>query len=128
MAPKHSRKQMVFLLAVVVTLFSFQVPAISHAGQTNPVDRTVQHLLDYVARSELTFIRNSGKYTAKEASEHMQKKYKHFRDEIGTPEMFIELCATRSLLSGKPYLVINKQGEKARTSDWLTIELDNYRK
>ena len=49
------------------------------------------------------------------------------RDEIDTPEEFIELCATRSLLSGKPYQVINKHGETVDTSEWLTAELNEYR-
>ena len=49
----------------------------------------------------------------------MQKKYAHFRDKIKAPEDFIELCANRSLLSGKPYLVINEKGEKISVSEWL---------
>ena len=120
-------KQMVSILAVAVTVFLFLSPSSSIGGQTDPADKTVQHLLEYVARSDLTFIRNSGHYTAREASEHMEKKYEHFRDEIKSPEQFIELCATRSILSGKPYLVINKQGETTKTSEWLNAELNEYR-
>ena len=71
------------------------------------------------------FIRNDVRYSGKKASEHMQKKYAHFRDKIKAPEDFIELCASRSLLSGKPYLVINKKGEKI--SARLRTELVVYR-
>jgi hypothetical protein len=58
----------------------------------------------------------------------MQKKYAHFRDKIKAPEDFIdELCASRSLLSGKPYLVINEKGEKISVSKWLRTELVVHR-
>lgn len=48
-------------------------------------------------------------------------------DKIKAPEDFIELCASRSLLSGKPYLVINEKGEKISASEWLRTELVVYR-
>jgi hypothetical protein len=53
----------------------------------------------------------------------MKKKYRYFREDIATAEDFIELCATKSLLSGEPYLVIDRQGNESRTSDWLRAEL-----
>lgn len=127
MITRYFHKRMVAVLTAVVTVFFFLSTSAGNAAQTEPADETIQYLLDYVARSELTFIRNSGQHTAQEASEHMQKKYEHFRDEIKTPEEFIELCATRSLLSGKPYQVINKQGETVKTGDWLTIKLKEHR-
>jgi hypothetical protein len=127
MTTTYFHRQVVPILTFAVTVFFFLSPTSSIGGQTDPTDKTIQHLLEHVARSELTFIRNSGQYTGQEASEHMHKKYEHFSDEIGTPEQFIELCATRSLLSGKPYLVINKQGETIKTSEWLTAELEEYR-
>lgn len=127
MVSRYCHKQMVSILAALVTALFFLSPSVSDARQTEPADETIQYLLEYVARSELTFLRNSGRYTAQEASEHMQKKYEHFRAEIETPEEFIELCATRSLLSGKPYKVMDKHGETINTSEWLTTELKEYR-
>lgn len=127
MATTYFHKQLVSILTIAAAALFFLSPSSSAGGQTDPADKTIHHLLEYVARSDLTFIRNSGQYTAREASEHMQKKYEHFRKNIGTPEEFIALCATRSLLSGKPYLVISKQGEKLQTGEWLTAELKEYR-
>jgi len=127
MITKYFHKQTVSMLAIAVTVFFSLAPANSSGGEIDPPDTTVQHLLDYVARSNLVFIRNSDQYTAKEASEHMKSKYDHFRDKIKTPEEFIKLCATRSLLSGKPYLVISEHGETVRTSEWLSAELEAYR-
>ena len=127
MVSRYCHKQMVSILTALVTALFFLSPSFSDARQTEPADETIQYLLEYVARSDLTFLRNSGRYTAQEASEHMQKKFEHFRDEIETPEEFIELCATRSLLSGKPYQVMDKHGETINTSAWLTTELKEYR-
>jgi Family of unknown function (DUF5329) len=127
MTGRNFHQQVVVVLAIAAGLFFCMLTPVSNAKQTEPVEATIGHLLDYVNRSTLVFIRNSGEYTAQQASEHMQKKYEHFRDEIETPEQFIELCATRSLLSGKPYLVINKHGETLKTSEWLTAELNAYR-
>mgnify|MGYP001823414239 FL=1 len=127
MVTRYSPRQVVSILTALLTALFFLSPSFSDTGQTQPADETIQYLLEYVGRSDLTFLRNSGRYTAQEASEHMQKKFEHFRDEIDTPEEFIELCATRSLLSGKPYQVINKHGETVDTSEWLTAELNEYR-
>ena len=87
------------------------------------VEQTIRHLISYVSGADLVFVRNASEYTPTEAAGHMEKKYRHFRDDIETAEDFIELCATQSLLSGKPYLVIDREGRERRTSDWLRAEL-----
>jgi hypothetical protein len=111
-------------LALLLSLLLAAGPAAS--APTGQVDATIQHLIDHVAGSELTFVRNASEYTPGEAAAHMQKKYRHFRDDIESPEDFIELCATRSLMSGKPYLVIDRQGNTQGTGDWLRAELAAY--
>jgi len=107
------------LLAVFVLLAAG--PA---GGQpSGRVEQTIRHLIAYVSGSDLRFVRNATTYTPVEAAAHMEKKYRHFRDDIVTAEDFIELCATKSLLSGEPYLVVDSQGNESRTSDWLKAEL-----
>ncbi len=127
MVTKHFHKPIASIVIIALAGFFTLASANSYSGQTDSVDTTVQHLLDYVAASGLTFIRNSSEYTAREASGHMQKKYAHFKEKIKTPEDFIRLCATKSILSGKPYMVITRQGGVIRTSEWLTTELKRYR-
>jgi hypothetical protein len=87
------------------------------------VEQAIQHLIAYVSGSDLRFVRNASEHPPTEAAAHMEKKYRHFRDDIETADDFIELCATKSLLSGKPYLVIDRQGQERRSSDWLRAEL-----
>ena len=83
------------------------------------VDATIRYLIDRVAGSELTFVRNDTPYTPDRAAGHMEKKYRHFRDDIDSAEDFIELCASRSLMSGEPYRVIDRNGKQRLTADWL---------
>jgi hypothetical protein len=124
---EYLQTQIVTVVTIALAAFFLLLASHGYGGQLAHLDKTVQHLIAHVAQSGLTFIRNDVRYTGKEASEHMQKKYAHFRDKIKTPEDFIELCASRSLLSGKPYLVINEKGEIISTNEWLRTELGVYR-
>jgi len=57
----------------------------------------------------------------------MQKKYKHFKDKIKTPEDFIRLTATKSLMTGKLYYVKFKDGRKITSAAWLLQALEDFR-
>ena len=57
----------------------------------------------------------------------MQRKYAHFKDDIKTPEDFIRLTATKSLMTGKLYYVKLKNGEKITSEVWLLQALEDYR-
>ena len=120
-------RQIHFLTGMTLSMFLLLAPVPGRGEPTASIDRTIQHLMTYVAGSGLIFIRNGEQYNATEAAEHMDKKYQHFRSDIETPEDFIRLCATKSLLSGVPYLVIDAQGNELRTSTWLKTELASYR-
>ena len=87
----------------------------------------IDYLLEYVRTSEVVFIRNAKEHTSAEAAEHMQKKYDHFRKEIHTPEDFIRLTATQSLLSKKLYQVRLPDGVTLPAHEWLSTALLEYR-
>jgi uncharacterized protein YdcH (DUF465 family) len=86
-----------------------------------------QHLISAVENSGLTFIRNGNRATADKAAQHIRRKYEHFQDEITTPEEFIELTATRSLMTGKAYEVILSDGQRLPLKDWMLDILQQYR-
>jgi hypothetical protein len=123
---KPDSKHMAFVAGTALAVFLLLVSGPGRAGPTDEVDETIQYLIKSVSGSSLTFFRNGSSYTPSEAAEHMNRKYQHFREEIDTPEEFIELCATKSLLTGKPYLVVDGQGKERRTSDWLRAKLAAY--
>ena len=114
-------------LFTVLLLTSLAASGDGPGQQSENIESAIQFLLKHVADSGLTFIRNSDRHDAFDAAEHMNSKYEYFRDKIKTPEDFIERCASKSLLSGKLYLVVLENGEEVRTDDWLLRALTNYR-
>ena len=86
----------------------------------------IDHLLDFIAGSPCTFIRNGVAYEGAEAVGHIKDKYDYYRDDIHSAEDFIALAASKSALSGKPYLVkCDDTTEPA--ADWITRELSAFR-
>jgi hypothetical protein len=103
---------------------------VTFAGQTfatESLEQTVNYLIDHVAKSNATFIRNGASHTPAEAVAHIKAKYEHFKSEIKTPEDFIRLSASKSLLTGKPYLVRTPDGKEMRLDAWLSEALKQYR-
>ena len=116
-----------WLLLLTVVFLLLTAPASAAARQAEDLDTTIQHLITYVRESDVTFERNISRHDSVEAAAHIEKKYKYFRDEIDTPEQFIERCATASLVTGKQYLIIDSQGHEIPAGDWLNTELARYR-
>lgn len=92
------------------------------------VDETIRYLLDFVSKSDCTFIRNGVPHTGREAANHFRSKYEHFVSEIETPEDFIRMSATKSMITGKPYLVKTTDGTVIPCAEWLDKVLADYRK
>jgi len=110
-------------LLVVIASTAFVSPAKS----SESLDQTISYLLEYIASSNATFVRNGTSYTPAKAAEHIKAKYAHFKTEIKTPEDFIRLSASKSLLSGKPYLVRLPDGREMHLDAWLTDALKQHR-
>jgi len=87
----------------------------------------VEHLLEFVESTRCMFERNGKKHSGEEASKHIERKYKHYRDQIATTEEFIEYAATKSSMSGRYYLVYCETDAPVKSKDWLLEELSNYR-
>ncbi len=88
---------------------------------------TIEYLIDYVSQSDMIFVRNFSKHKPNSAAKHIRKKYDYFLDDISSPEEFIELCASKSLVTGSEYNVVDPVGNKIRSRDWLMGALKNYR-
>ncbi len=106
----------------------------SLAGQAKPPEDNTQYasqvvafLIVQVESSPFTFIRNGKAYGGGQAADHLRKKYAYFKSQIASPEDFIRLCASKSILSGKPYRVITPEGTILLES-WLRTVLADYSK
>ena len=99
------------------------------ASETEPLSKTVDYLIAQVEKADgVKFIRNGDEHTGKEAAEHMRRKYNHFKKEIKTPEDFVEKCAAKSELSGKPYAIKKSDGTTEKCQDWMKSMLEEHRK
>ncbi|NVK37716.1 MAG: DUF5329 domain-containing protein [Gammaproteobacteria bacterium] len=87
----------------------------------------IKHLMKFIAQSQCMYVRNGKKHTAKDALEHIKKKYEYYSDDIETTEDFIRLSASKSSMSGKPYTVECKGQATITSEEWLTKELIRMR-
>jgi hypothetical protein len=100
------------------------------AGKADPAtQREVGQLLDFVAQSNCQFNRNGSWYDAKKARVHLQEKYDYLdqRGKVPNAEAFIDLAASRSSMSGKPYQVRCGEAPAMSSATWLSTELKRLR-
>jgi Family of unknown function (DUF5329) len=110
-----------------LTALVFLAVSTGQNARAESLGDTINYLLDYVAKSDATFIRNGQAHTPQEAVNHIKAKYEHFKNQIKTPEDFIRLSASKSLLTGQPYLVRTRDGKEVSLSVWLTDALKAHR-
>jgi hypothetical protein len=116
----HTR---LFLLSIVLLFIN------SGAFSDVPPEQAeeVEHLINYLVDSDCRMVRNGKFHSSKNGAKHLQRKYKYFRDEISSPEEFIEYSATKSTMSGQFYEVLCADQEPELSRDWLLRELQAYR-
>lgn len=108
------------LSAILLTSLLAQAPA-----ALADTDEDVNYLLDLVADSGCTFIRNGERHEATDAADHLRMKYEQDRRHIDSAEQFIDRVASASALSGQPY-VVSCGGATQTSRDWLNEALVNY--
>jgi hypothetical protein len=72
---------------------------------------------------DANFIRNGSEYDCKVAAEFMRGKWRSHSEEIRSARDFINVAATKSTTTGKPYLIRSKDGKETPSGDFLTAEL-----
>ena len=88
--------------------------------------REVALLLEHVRASDCAFIRNGKKHTAADAADHLAQKYRRGRRYVTTTETFLDRLASKSSMSGKPYLVVCDTREEPAGA-WLHRVLKSMR-
>jgi hypothetical protein len=111
------------VLAATLT-FALSTGATAQPSASND---EIDHLLNYVAHSACTFVRNGTEYPADKARDHLAGKYQWAGSRVATAEDFIKYLATQSSMSGEPYHVRCGRTE-ALSATWLNEELARYRK
>jgi hypothetical protein len=89
-------------------------------------DKEVQYLLEFVANSGCTFVRNGSDHDPADAADHLRLKYSRGSRYVNSAEQFIDRLATASSWTGKPYTV-TCDGKTEPSGEWLHRALDDYR-
>jgi len=90
------------------------------------MEQEIDHLLHFIEESGCVFIRNSKEYNATEARDHIENKYEYIKWWVKKTEDFIKYAATKSSMTGKPYL-IRCDGRARASAEWLQEELNRIR-
>ena len=117
-------KAMILLVAALIA------GAAQAAEPSAMAKKEIQYLFSYLESSGCQFLRNGSWYSAKDASSHLQQKYKYLLNKgmISTAESFIEQGATNSSMSRKPYRVrCGSDGKIEASGPWFIAELAKYR-
>ena len=113
-------------LASLVTLVTI---ADVRAAQSATTQAEVDSILRTVADSGCEFQRNGSWYDAHKAEQHLRDKYDWLkaRNAVNSTEQFIERAATKSSLSGKPYMIRCSGSAAVASATWLRKQLDRLR-
>jgi hypothetical protein len=109
---------------VILLICLLPLPLVAGDGH---LQAEIDHLIQTIQSSNCAFIRNGATHSSAEAIEHILKKYEHFKDKIQTAEDFIEYCASKSLLSNKPYQIECPGQDSVQSRLWFLEELKRFR-
>lgn len=110
----------IILTIGILALFSTAATAMD-AAET----RKTEWLINRVAAlEEAVFIRNGDSHSPREAADHLRYKWEKAGSRVNTAEEFVEKVASRSYLSGRPYLIRFPDGRTEPTAEvfkrWLS--------
>lgn len=116
-------------IAVLGVLFALS-GVCAAANLSSTAQGEIAHLIAYLGKSGCQFNRNGSWYSAKEAVDHLHRKYRYLLEKslISSTEDFIDKAARESSMSGKPYLVKCDNGAAQESAAWFKRELAAFRK
>jgi hypothetical protein len=72
------------------------------------------------------FIRNGTEHDGKEAVAHLQMKFLKAGRMVQTADDFIRLCASKSIITGKPYMIRLSDGKAIKSEEYFREKLKEY--
>lgn len=113
------------LTGLAVAILSLSASAISDIDKAK-----IEFLISSIEKLDATFIRNNQEHTAKEAANHLRKKVKYVLSsslaENLTVESFIDQIASKSSLTGEPYLIHFSSGVVMEARVWFYQQLELF--
>ena len=106
---------------VILALFSGAVSA-----QDNTEKKKIEFLISSVENLKgAIFIRNGSEHNGKEAAEHLRMKLQN-AVVVQTADDFIRLCASKSMITGKPYMIRLSDGKTMKSEEYFREKLKEY--
>jgi hypothetical protein len=117
-----SMRQMIVTALILLTVASVTASAL---GDTE--GKRIEYLIASVENLKgAKFIRNGSEHDGKEAAAHLRMKRKNAASSVRTAEDFINKCASKSYLSGKPYLIVFSNGQTVPSEVFFRQKLREY--
>jgi hypothetical protein len=113
----------IFVTALVIlALISGAVSAqdISERNKIESLISSVENL------KKAKFIRNGSEYDGKEAAAHLRMKLQKAGGKVQTADDFIRLCASKSYISGKLYMIKSSDGKTVKSEEYFREKLKEY--
>jgi len=121
---EQSMKNIAVTAFVILTLFSGA--AIAQTQDTAEKKKIAMLISSIENLKGATFIRNGTEYDEKKAAEHLRLKLKNAGSRVQTADDFIRLCASKSSISGKPYMIRFSQGKTIKSEEYFRQKLKDY--
>jgi hypothetical protein len=99
-----------------VTFFASAQTTQSVMSEAQKIDALISHV---ERLKDAVFIRNGAEYSCADAADHMRTKRRNAGSRIKTAIDFIELAASKSSVSGKPYLIRFSDGRELESGPYL---------
>jgi hypothetical protein len=119
-------------LRVLLILAAGSIVAVAAVAAPLPPSARVEidQLLSNLESSGCELGRSGEWYTGAEAKSHLLRKLQYLEDHgtVQSTEQFIELAATGSSMSGRPYPVRCTKGAPVPSATWLRLQLQALRK
>ena len=107
---------------IILALFSGSLSA-----QDNIEKKKIEFLISSVENLEgAIFIRNGSEYDGKQAAEHLRMKLKNAGGYVQTADDFIRLCASKSYITGRPYMIRLSNGKTIKSEEYFREKLKEY--
>jgi hypothetical protein len=98
------------------------------AAQDNLEKKKIDFLITSVENlKDAKFIRNDEEYDARKAADHLRLKLNKAGERVKTADDFIKLCASKSYMTGKPYMIKYSNGKTVESGKFLREKLKEFK-
>ena len=115
--------------SILITSFMLLVLFLGVVIAQDDIERKkIDYLITSIEHIEGSkFIRNGTEHGGKEAAEHLRSKLKSAGGKVKNADDFIRLCASKSIISGKPYKIKTPDGKTINSEQYFREKLKEYK-